>query len=150
MGVYCESRLIFLCLPLTWRLTVFFSPFFPEMTWLRLDARHRDERASLMTLHMTSTQTAVCCPVCAVPAPRIHSRDTRTLADLPWATSRVRLQRQVRTWFCLHPTGVRRILTERLLTVAAPWAQRTLRLVQRLVALGLALGGRAGVRLSHG
>jgi transposase len=33
--------------------------------------------------------------------------------------------------------------------VAAPWARRTRRLVQRLVALGLALGGRAGVLLSH-
>jgi hypothetical protein len=33
--------------------------------------------------------------------------------------------------------------------VAAPWARRTLRLAQRLVALALALGGRAGVRLSH-
>jgi transposase len=33
--------------------------------------------------------------------------------------------------------------------VAAPWARRTRRLVQRLVALGLALGGRAGVLLGH-
>jgi transposase len=102
-----------------------------------------------MTLHVTSTQTAVCCPVCAAPAARIHRRDTRTLADLPRATYRVRLQLQVRKWFCLNPACGRRIFTERLPTVAAPWARRTLRLVQRLVALGLALGGRAGVRLSH-
>jgi hypothetical protein len=33
--------------------------------------------------------------------------------------------------------------------VAAPWAQRTLRLAQRLLALGVPLGGKAGVRLSH-
>lgn len=31
--------------------------------------------------------------------------------------------------------------------MAAPWARRTLRLAQRLVALGVALGGTAGVRL---
>jgi transposase len=111
------------------------------MTLLRHDAWHRDERASLMTLHVTSTQTAVPCPVCAVPATRLHSRYTRTLADLPWATYRVRLQLQVRKWFCLNPACVRRICTERLPTVAAPWALRTLRLVQRLAALGLALGG---------
>ena len=30
-----------------------------------------------------------------------------------------------------------------------PWARRTLRLAQRLVALGIALGGTAGVRLGH-
>jgi transposase len=33
--------------------------------------------------------------------------------------------------------------------VAAPWARRTLRLAQRLVALAMALGGTAGVRLGH-
>ena len=33
--------------------------------------------------------------------------------------------------------------------MAAPWARRTLRLAQRLVALGIALGGKAGVHLGH-
>src|SRR4029453_18793820 len=45
-----------------------------------------------------------------------------------------------------HQKGTR---TERLPTIAAPWARRTLRLAQRLVALGVALGGAAGVHLSH-
>src|SRR5262245_36357033 len=83
------------------------------------------------------------------PAQHIHSHYARTLADLPWAAYRVRLQLRVRKWFCPNPGCVRRIFTERLPTVAAPWARRTLRLVQRLVALGLALRGRAGVYLSH-
>jgi transposase len=61
----------------------------------------------------------------------------------------VRLQLRVRKWFCQNPPCVRRIFTERLPTVAAPWARRTLRLVQRLVALGVALGGTAGVPLSR-
>jgi transposase len=43
----------------------------------------------------------------------------------------------------------RRIFTARLPTVAAPWARRTLRLAQRFVTLGVALGGKAGVRLSQ-
>src|SRR5919198_5006971 len=43
----------------------------------------------------------------------------------------------------------RRIFTERLPTIAAPWARRTLRLAPRLVGLGVALGGAAGVHLSH-
>ena len=37
---------------------------------------------------------------------------------------------------------------ERLPTVAAPWARRTLRLAQRLCALGITLGGQAGARLA--
>ncbi len=39
-------------------------------------------------------------------------------------------------------------LTERLPNVVAPWARRTLRLAGRLSAVGLALGGAAGARLS--
>jgi transposase len=89
------------------------------------------------------------CPLCTTPAHRIHSHDERTLADLPWAAYRVRIQLRVRKWFCRHPHCRRRIFTEPLPTVAAPWARRTLRLAQRLVALGVALGGKAGVRLGH-
>ena len=59
------------------------------------------------------------------------------------------LQLRVRKWFCGNRACRRRIFTERLPTVAAPWARRTLRLAQRLVALGMALGGMAGVRLGH-
>jgi hypothetical protein len=59
------------------------------------------------------------------------------------------LQLRVRKWFCRNPHCRRRIFTERLPTVAAPWARRTLRLAQRLVAVGFALGGKAGVRLSQ-
>jgi transposase len=54
--------------------------------------------------------------------------DERTLADLPWAAYRVRLQLRVRKWFCGNRRCRRRIFTERLPTVAAPWARRTLRL----------------------
>lgn len=69
--------------------------------------------------------------------------------DLPWAQYRVRLQLCVRKWFCRNRHCLRRIFTERLPTIAAPWARRTLRLAQRLLALGVALGGKAGVRLGH-
>src|SRR5207237_3575218 len=50
---------------------------------------------------------------------------------------------------CLNRHCRRRLFTERRPAVATPWARRTLRLAQRLVALGVALGGKAGVRLSH-
>jgi len=59
----------------------------------------------------------------------------------------VRVQLRVRTFFCDHPTCPRQIFTERLPTVAAPWARRTTRLSQLLSAFGVALGGEAGARL---
>lgn len=129
--------------------TAFFSPFLPETTSLHLDSWQLDAPASLLTLHVTSTQTVVRCPVCAVPAERMHSRYTRTLADLPWAHDRVRLQLRVRKWFCQNSQCVRQIFTERLPTVAAPWARQTQRLVHWLTHIALALGGTAGAQLSR-
>src|SRR5437016_12173654 len=108
-----------------------------------------DDTTAQITLRVQSTQTNAPCPLCATPARRIHSAYGRTLADLPWAQYRVCLQLRVRKWFCRNRACPRRIFTERLPTVAAPWARRTLRLAQRLVALGMALGGKAGVRLGH-
>jgi transposase len=129
--------------------TTILARLLPDATRLRLEACQVDDITAQITLRVRSTPVTVPCPLCANPAHRIHSHYERTLADLPWAQYRVRLQLRVRKWFCGNHACHRRIFTERLPTVAAPWARRTLRLAQRLVALGVALGGTAGVRLGH-
>src|SRR6267378_6224002 len=121
----------------------------PDATLLHMEACEVDETAAQIILRVQSTQISAPCPLCATPARRIHSDYGRTLADLPWAQYRVSLQLRVRKWLCHKRSCPRRIFTERLPTVAAPWARRTLRLAQRLLALGVALGGKAGVRLGH-
>jgi len=121
----------------------------PDATRLRLEACEVDETTAQITLRVCARPTSVPCPLCTTPTQRIHSHYERTLADLPWAQYRVRLQLRVRKWFCRNRRCHRRIFTERLPTVAAPWARCTLRLAQRLMALGVALGGTAGVRLGH-
>jgi transposase len=125
------------------------SALLPDATALHLEACEVDAPTTQITLRVRATQTIAPCPLCATPARRIHSDYERTLADLPWAQYRVRLQLRVRKWFCRNRSCPRRIFTARLPTIAAPWARRTLRLAQRLVALGVALGGKAGVRLGH-
>jgi len=114
---------------------------------LHLDACTLDNAATRITLRVRSTRATARCPLCTTRAQRIHSHYERTLADLPWAQYRVRLQLRVRKWFCSKRHCRRRIFTERLPTVAVPWARRTLRLAQRLIALGVALGGTARVHL---
>jgi transposase len=125
------------------------SCLLPDANALRFEACHIDEAAAQITLWVRPIATVSSCPLCAMPAHRIHSHYQRTLEDLTWADYRVRLRLEVRKWFCDQTTCRRRIFTERLPTVVAPWARRTLRLAQRWVALALALGGRAGVRLSQ-
>lgn len=100
--------------------TTVLARLLPDATTLRLEACHVDAPAGQITLLVHSTQPSVPCPLCARPASRIHSRYDRTLADLPWAAYRVRLQLRVRKWFCCNPPCRRRIFTERLPSVAAP------------------------------
>ena len=121
----------------------------PDATTLCLAACHIDHTAAQIIVSVRATPATAPCPLCTTPAHRIHSSYERTLADLPWAAYHVRLQLHVRKWFCGNRQCRRRIFTERLPTVAAPWARRTLRLAQRLVDLGVALGGKAGVRLGQ-
>jgi transposase len=116
----------------------------PDATVLRLEACEVDDSTAQITLRVRAMQTSAPCPLCATPARRIHRDYERTLADLPWAQYRVCLQLRVRKWFCRNRACRRRIFTERLPTIAAPWARRTLRLAPRLIALGMALGGRLG------
>jgi transposase len=60
----------------------------------------------------------------------------------------VRLNIQVHKFFCRNKACHRRIFTERLPDTAQPWARRTLRLTQSLLAVGVAWGGQAGSRLT--
>ena len=55
----------------------------------------------------------------------------------------------MRKFFCLNAACIRRIFTERIPEIAAPWARKTVRFVQRLQSIGIALGGAAGSRLAH-
>jgi transposase len=129
--------------------TPFLTRFLPDAIPLFLDSWELDDTTSLITLHVTSTQRDVACPVCAVRAYRLHSHYERRLADLPWGPTHVRWQLRVRKFFCGNLQCPRRIFTERLPGVVAPWARRTQRLAAWVIAIGLALGGAAGTRLSQ-
>jgi transposase len=89
------------------------------------------------------------CPSCGLQSAKVHSRYKRHLADLPWEAIAVRLILSVRKFFCLNPQCSQRIFCERLPGLAAPYAHQTVRLNELLTALGLALGGRPGMRLAR-
>jgi transposase len=80
-----------------------------------------------VTIRAASEATAICCPVCGEPAERVHSRYTRTLADLPWARFAVRFHLYVRRFFCDNPSCPREIFAERLAGIAEAFAHRTAR-----------------------
>jgi transposase len=100
-----------------------------------------------VTASLLATRAEVPCPLCGACSRRMHSRYQRTLADLPWSQHRVRLVLSVRKFFCDEERCPRRIFTERLPEVVAPYARRTTRLTDILRLLAFALGGEAGARL---
>jgi len=98
-----------------------------------------------LTLDVKVTAPTAPCPTCAQSATCIHSDYRRTLSDLPWATLPVRLSLQVRRFFCDTSSCRRQTFTERVPTVARPYAHTT-RASQAQCDTGLALGGAAGAK----
>jgi transposase len=101
-----------------------------------------------LTVFVEMTTPSGSCPLCGSDAHRIHSRYPRHLTDLPGFSLPVRLQVMVRRFFCPHPLCSRRIFAERLAGFARPYARTTDRLRQAHGAIGFALGGEAGSRLT--
>ena len=101
----------------------------------------------LLTIHASTENPSARCPLCERPSSRIHSRYTRTLADLPWCGIPVRLR--VRKFFCDVPSCERTIFAERLSDVARLYARSTDRQREALEWIAFALGGEAGARLAR-
>jgi transposase len=102
---------------------------------------------SAITLVAGTSSRVALCPVCGKRSARVHSRYTRTLADLPWQGIPVSVRLRTRRFFCDEGACRRAIFAERLPGVAAHYARRTERLDEWLTHVSFALGGEAGSRL---
>jgi transposase len=105
--------------------------------------------ADLLTIYASTTNPAAECPLCRQPSRRIHGCYTRTLADLPWCGTPVRLLVRVRKFFCDVPSCERRVFAEPLEDVARLYARSTDRQREALEWIAFALGGEAGARLAR-
>lgn len=120
----------------------------PGKALFQLENCQLDEVTHQITLIASSTKTTAQCPLCQQLTYRVHSRYSRKLTDVPWADYNINLQLRVQKFFGINALCKRLIFTERLDDVTAPWARKTKRLAEKLTAIGLALGGNAGVHLS--
>ena len=102
-----------------------------------------------ITVRLTATAPRAACPACQQISARLHSRYSRTLADLPWATCPVQFHITVRRFFCDNPTCPRRIFGESLAALTARYARRTQRLTTHLRRLVLLTGGQTAARLAQ-
>jgi len=100
-----------------------------------------------IVISVSSTDQAGLCPLCGAPSDRVHSHYQRQPADLPLAGCAVRLDMDVRRFFCDNDDCERAIFTERIHSVLAPYARRTHRLTSQQQQVAFALSGEAGARL---
>jgi transposase len=121
----------------------------PTQTGLSLTSWNLDAANGQIILELSSTQQVAECPLCHCSSHRIHSHYERTLKDLPLAQFTLVILLAVSKFFCRNDDCCRRIFSERLPVMVAPWARRTVRYSEQLKAMGLALGGAAAARLSH-
>jgi transposase len=121
-------------------------PMFALPSGLEITACSHQE--GVLCVSLLSTQPASRCPLCGSLATRVHSRYQRRLADLPSTGQPVRFLLAVRKFFCDVPSCPRKIFAERLVPFVAPWARVTARLFQMFQIIGLATGGRLGVRVT--
>ena len=103
---------------------------------------------TMVIVHLISTQRACPCPLCGHASEQIHSRYRRMVADVPCCAKPVRLELEMRKFFCRTPTCPRKIFTERLPDLVEPLARITKRLRAALQALGVATGAAVGSRLA--
>ena len=92
-------------------------------------------------------QDSAVCPGCQSISRSRHSRYWRSLQDLPVQGTQVILRLRLGRWRCRNAGCERRIFTERLSKVCAPYAQQTKRTGEIIAAVGRALGGRPAQRL---
>lgn len=90
------------------------------------------------------------CGCCGVVSGRVHARYWRWLTDLMIGGACLAIELAVRRFRCMNPACSAMTFAEQITELTRPYARRTLPLQRVLTSIGLALAGRAGVRLAAG
>ena len=106
------------------------------------------DTSDAVVVRVLSQRCSSCCPVCFTPSSAIHSFYRRKPADLPCVGRPLRLLLTVKKFFCRMPSCPRKIFTERLPDLVAPFSRLTIRLRSALQEIGFAIGGKGGERLA--
>ncbi|MFD9565333.1 ISL3 family transposase [Streptomyces sp. NPDC059994] len=107
-----------------------------------------DVSIAIVRVDAECTANGAACPACGVWSNRVHGSYLRFPADVPSAGRSVVLQLRVRRFACGNSGCTRRTFVEQIPGLTRRHGQRTERLRATLAAVGLALAGRAGARLS--
>jgi hypothetical protein len=120
------------------------NPLLPDLSKVTLRRMVKTDHGWIMEAH---GQNSAIRPGCQRISHSRHSWYWRSLRDLPVQGTQVILRLRLGRWRCRNAVWERRIFTESLSKVCAPYAQQTKRAGEIISAVGRALGGRPGQRL---
>ncbi len=121
---------------------------FPGLAGVLAERVFRGGGGASVRIRARTAGESAACPACGVLSGRVHSRYERRLADLAAGGQEVLIHLEVRRFSCGNDACERRTFAEQVPDLAGRHARRTTGLGEALAAVGLALGGRAGARLS--
>src|ERR1700690_2231503 len=120
-----------------------------SMTWspaAGLNVVSVERGGQAWTITLGSQQLSVC-PGCGARSKSRHSTYWRTLRDLSARGAPVVINARLGRWRCRNQLCDRRIFTERVPSLASPFARRTVRLCEIVRLIGHSAGGRPSERL---
>lgn len=91
--------------------------------------------------------TSGICPDCRHQSRNRHGWSYRSLQDLPIQGNEVTVRLQMSRWRCTYRQCRRQTFTDRVPSIASPYARRTTRVAELVGLLGHSTGGRPGERL---
>ncbi|MGW1682908.1 ISL3 family transposase, partial [Saccharopolyspora sp. NPDC002376] len=120
---------------------------FPHLARLRIDDVHA--AGSVVRIEASTLSGRVACPGCGTLSDRVHSRYERRLSDTAISGREVLIRLRVRRLFCDNTGCAKKTFAEAVPELAVRYGRRTTALERVLCAVALALGGRAGARLTQ-
>ncbi|MFI5782598.1 ISL3 family transposase [Nocardia sp. NPDC051570] len=105
-------------------------------------------RSGGIRLRASTCSEAVRCPRCSTPSRRVHSRYDRTVAERAITGRELSIRLRVRRFRCIESRCEQKIFAEQVPDLAERYQRRTNPLTTLLGRIGLALGGRAGARMT--
>jgi transposase len=120
---------------------------FPHLARLRIIRVFQTGRSVRIQAGTCDPQAA--CPACGDLAQRVHSRYERRISDSAVSGRELLVHLQVRRFFCGNAACPKKVFSEQVPGLTVRYGRRSVGLAQTLRAVALALGGRAGARLSR-
>ena len=122
------------------------SSFLALPSTFTVDRVERSTQGLVVSLHATTS--TVSCPKCGTAGSRVHSRYSRTVADITCVGQRLILKLLVRKWVCPLDSCPQRIFAEPFPGLVCRYARMTERLIKALQSVGVTTNGADGACLS--